>query len=477
MARQLSAKALAADQISLEHCDWYSDDAPAGHSTGALKIPRGNTSERPTTSAGGRENIEINVTTSQPNTLSSDAGFLQNDPWIWSWGGNYNRSALTPTTVASGNSVGGLSLLRGSTYVFKNGTVGHKLYLRSAEKTSAAQAVTIFALGSNDGVTGNGAIRANVAAAAAEITWNIPSDYAPNTVYAQHSQTGMVNTIAIIDPPAETLGYIRLNTDIGHDESTQTGLELYTGTGWKTIPYSDNAGGTKTHPTGTLTTDDNGGVATATASTSDNAGVATAVSSTEDLGGVILTAFLADGDISQTSTGVAATKTLAVHDGATGGGIEMLRNDLANLSFSVKNKIHQTFTLADQTPTQMTVSGSNGSRTALSNQLLAGHNIFTREDSNKKLRVTTDVPANINIKVEARIHSNLSYRFEIWKNGVVQTSTQHFAQINMHNTMTSFITIAFDDVLEFRCRTVSASGTTTMNITGNGHISLELIGS
>ena len=474
MARQLSAKAIQTDQISLEHCDWYSDDAPAGHNTGALKIPRGNTSERPATHTGGRENIEIVATTSQPDTPSSDSGFLQNDPWIWSWGGNYNRNALTPTTIASGNPVTGLTLLRGSKYRFKNGTVGHNLWLRSAEKTSSSQANNIFALGAAEGVTNNGAIRANASAPAAEVEWVIPDNYSPSVVYVQHNQTGMVNTIAIADPPTETLGYMRINTDIGHDETTKTGLEVYTGTGWKTIPYADNAGGTKTHPTGTLLTDDNGNITASTASTSDNASVATAVSSTEDFGELLVTAFLADGDLSATVTGVGATKTLVLHDGATGGGIQMLRNDLSNLSFSVINKLHQTFTLADQSPTQMTVTGSGGSRIALSNQVLAGHNIFTREDSNKKLRVTSNVPANINIKVEARIHTNNDYRFEVWKNGVHQTGSQHYAQNNIHNTMTSFIAVSFNDILEFRC--YSASSATT-NITGNGHILLELIGS
>ena len=477
MPRQLVSKAIQIDQISLEHCDWYSQDATAGESTGALKLPRGNTNERPSTHTGGRENIEINLTVSQPDVPSSDPNFLQMDPWMWAWDGNYNRNALTSTTVTSGNPVPGLTLLRGSKYRFKNNTVGHNLWLRSAEKTDSAQANNIFALGSAEGVTNNGAIKSAASDPAAEVQWVIPSDYSANVIYVQHNQTGMVNTIAVADAINETLGYMRLNTDIGHDAATKTGLEVYTGTGWKTIPFEANAGGTKAHPTGTLFTDDNGNVATSAASTSDNASVATAVASTEDLGDIILTAFLADGDISQTSTGVAATKTLAIHDGATGGGIQMLRNDLANLSFSVINKLHQTFTLADQTITQMTVAGSGGSRIALSNQVLAGHNIFTREDSNKKLRVTTDVPANINIKVEARIHTNLSYRFEIWKNGVHQTGSQHYTLLNNHNTMTSFIAVSFNDVLEFRGRTISASGATTMNLSGNGHISLELIGS
>ena len=269
MARQLSAKAILPDQISLEHCDWYSDDAPAGHNTGALKLPRGNTSERPTTATGGRENVELIATTSQPNTLSSDGGFLQNDPWIWAWDGNYNRNMLTATTVASGNALPGFTLLRGSTYRFRNGTVGHNLWLRSAEKTSSGQANNIFALGASDGVTNNGAIRADSSAASTTTTWEIPSNYSGTQVFIQHNQTGMVNTIPIADPPDETLGYIRLNTDIGHDESTQTGLELYTGTGWKTIPFADNAGGTKAHPVGTLLTDDNGLLTGSVASTDD----------------------------------------------------------------------------------------------------------------------------------------------------------------------------------------------------------------
>ena len=61
MPRKLISKAIQVDQISLEHCDWYSQDTAAGENTGALKIPRGNTSERPNTHTGGRENIEISV--------------------------------------------------------------------------------------------------------------------------------------------------------------------------------------------------------------------------------------------------------------------------------------------------------------------------------------------------------------------------------------------------------------------------------
>ena len=133
----------------------------------------------------------------------------------------------------------------------------------------------------------------------------------------------MVNTIAIADPPNETLGYMRLNTDIGHDAATKTGLEVYTGTGWKTIPFEDNAGGTKTHPTGTLLTDDNGLLTGSVTSTDDAGALTGSVASTDNFEDIVLTAFLPDGDLSATVTGVGATKTLVLHDGATGGGIQI----------------------------------------------------------------------------------------------------------------------------------------------------------
>lgn len=474
MPRKLISKAIQVDQISLEHCDWYSQDAAAGENTGALKIPRGNTSERPNTHTGGRENIEIVATTSQPDTPSSDPGFLQMDPWIWSWGGNYNRNALTPTTVASGNAVPGLTLLRGSKYRFKNGTVGHNLWLRSAEKTSNSQANNIFALGSGDGVTNNGAIRANASAPAAEVEWVIPSNYSANVVYVQHNQTGMVNTIAIADPPAETLGYIRLNTDIGHDETTKTGLELYTGTGWKTIPFEDNAGGTKTHPTGTLLTDDNGAITGSVASSSDNASVATAVSSTEDFGELLVTAFLNDGDLSMNPTGVNATKTLVLHDGATGGGVPMLRADMANAPIKKTNKSVQYFRDGNGvTYTQTNIGGSTASRITFIEET-AGHDVFTLEDSGKRLRVSGDINTNTWFKITFDAYTNTNQMaIDFRKNG---TTERHrwMTTSSAHHSFTAFIQMSFDDVLEVHANTIGAQTTAYLS---DKHMLIELVGS
>ena len=474
MPRKLISKAIQVDQISLEHCDWYSQDAAAGLNTGALKIPRGNTSERPATHTGGRENIEINATTSQPDTPSSDPGFLQMDPWIWSWGGNYNRNALTPTTVASGNAVPGLTLLRGSKYRFKNGTVGHNLWLRSAEKTSNSQANNIFALGSGDGVTNNGAIRANASAPAAEVEWVIPSNYSANVVYVQHNQTGMVNTIAIADPPAETIGYIRLNTDIGHDETTKTGLELYTGTGWKTIPFEDNAGGTKTHPTGTLLTDDNGLITASVASTSDNDSVATAVSSTEDFGDLIVTAFLNDGDLSMNPTGVNALKTLVLHDGATGGGVPMLRADMANAPIKKTNKSVQYFGGTNGTYTGTATVGTASSRITFS-EVTAGHDLFTLLDSGKQLKVAQDINNNTWVKFTMDLYYNgASHQgyIDFRKNGVRQKF--HWLGITAnHYSLTRMVQVSFNDVLEIHI----TNGSTIDSIAiSDIHLFAELVG-
>ena len=475
MPRKLISKAIQVDQISLEHCDWYSQDTAAGENTGALKIPRGNTSERPSTHTGGRENIEIVATTSQPDTPSSDPGFLQMDPWIWSWGGNYNRNALTPTTVTSGNAVPGLTLLRGSKYRFKNGTVGHNLWLRSAEKTSSSQANNIFALGSGDGVTNNGAIRANASAPAAEVEWVIPSNYSANVVYVQHNQTGMVNTIAIADPPAETLGYIRLNTDIGHDETTKTGLELYTGTGWKTIPFEDNAGGTKTHPTGTLLTDDNGLVTASVASTSDNDSVATAVSSTEDFGDLIVTAFLNDGDLSMDPTGVNALKTLVLHDGATGGGVPMLRADMANAPIKKTNKSVQYFGGTNGTYTGTAVIGTASSRIAFS-EVTAGHDLFTLLDSGKQLKVAQDINNNTWVKFTMDLYYNgASHQgyIDFRKNGVRQKFHWLGTTAN-HYSLTRMVQVSFNDVLEIHI----TNGSTIDSIAiSDIHLFAELVGS
>ena len=476
MPRKLISKAIQVDQISLEHCDWYSQDTAAGENTGALKIPRGNTSERPNTHTGGRENIEIVATTSQPDTPSSDPGFLQMDPWIWSWGGNYNRNALTPTTVASGNAVPGLTLLRGSKYRFKNGTVGHNLWLRSAEKTSNSQANNIFALGSGDGVTNNGAIRANASAPAAEVEWVIPSNYSANVVYVQHNQTGMVNTIAIADPPAETLGYIRLNTDIGHDETTKTGLELYTGTGWKTIPFEDNAGGTKTHPTGTLLTDDNGLITASTASTSDNDSIATAVSSTEDFGELLVTAFLNDGDLSMNPTGVNATKTLVLHDGATGGGVPMLRADMANAPIKKTNKSIQYFQDGNGvTYTQTNIDGSAASRIAFT-ETAAGHDVFTLEDSGKRLRVSGDINTNTWFKITFDGYTTTNQMYVAFRKNGVTERHRWSTTSSAHHSFTVFLQFSFNDILEVHANTLAGGAQNTAYMSDK-HMLIELVGS
>lgn len=470
MPRQLVAKAIQVDQISLEHCDWYSQDAAAGESTGALKLPRGNTSERPTTNTGGRENVEISLTVSQPDVYSSDPNFLQMDPWMWAWDGNYNRNALTSTTVASGNAVPGLTLLRGSKYRFKNNTVGHNLWLRSAEKTSSSQPNNYSALTASDGVTNNGAIKAQPTDAAAEVEWVIPSDYSANIVYVQHNQTGMVNTIAIADPPNETLGYMRLNTDIGHDAATKTGLEVYTGTGWKTIPFEDNAGGTKDHPTGTLLTDDNGNIADSVVST-DDAGLITTSSTTgdEDFAELLVTAFLPDGDLS-----VNSDNTIVLHDGSTGGGIPMLRADMANAPIKKTNKSIQYFNdLNGVTYQQTNVIGSADSRIAFT-EAAAGHDVFTLEDSGKRLRANGNINTNTWFKIIFDAYTNVNQTYIDFRKNGTRVKHRWMTTSSAHHSFTIFIQMSFDDILEIHAAT---TGSQTTSYLDDKEMLIELIGS
>ena len=469
MPRQLVSKAIQVDQISLEHCDWYSQDATAGESTGALKLPRGNTNERPSTHTGGRENIEINLTVSQPDVPSSDPNFLQMDPWMWAWDGNYNRNALTSTTVASGNAVPGLTLFRGSKYRFKNNTVGHNLWLRSAEKTDSNDPNNVHALTAADGVTNNGAIKAQASDAAAEVEWVIPSNYAANVVYVQHNQTGMVNTIPVANAINETLGYMRLNTDIGHDAATKTGLEVYTGTGWKTIPFEDNAGGTKTHPTGTLLTDDNGSVANAVAST-DDAGLITTSSTTgdEDFAELLVTAFLPSGDLSVNNN------TIVLHDGSTGGGIPMLRADTANASIKKTNKTIQKFyDVNGVTYNQTNIAGSGTRRIAFS-QETAGHGIFTLEDSGKRLRVTGNINTNTYFKITFDGYTNTNQmHLQFYKNGT-NDATKWCTTSSAHHSFTVLMKMSFNDILEVHVGTNSPQTTAHMS---DKHMLVELVGS
>ena len=470
MPRQLVAKAIQVDQISLEHCDWYSQDAAAGESTGALKLPRGNTNERPATNTGGRENIEIQLTTSQPDVPSSDPGFLQMDPWMWAWEGNYNRNALTSTTVTSGNAVPGLTLFRGSKYRFKNNTVGHNLWLRSAEKTSSSQPNNYAALTAADGVTNNGAIKGQASDPAVEVEWVIPSNYSGNTVYVQHNQTGMVNTIPIHNPPDETLGYMRLNTDIGHDAATKTGLEVYTGTGWKTIPFEDNAGGTKTHPTGTLLTDDNGSVANAVVST-DDAGLIATSSTTgdEDFANLLVTAFLPDGDLS-----VNSDNTIVLHDGSTGGGIPMLRADMANVPIKKSNKTIQYFTQTAGVNYQQTnVIGSTASRISWS-EVQPGHDVFTLEDGSHRLRVTGNINTNTWFKITFDGYTNTNQMYLAFRKNGVTTHTRWCTTSSAHHSFTVFMYLSFNDILETHVSTLNPTTTAHMS---DKHMLIELVGS
>lgn len=464
MSTKIKSSNIADGSIHYTHCDWYSPDTNTD--VGALKLPRGNTSERPTVNTGGRENVSFDLTVSQPDILESDPNFPVNDPWLWSWESNYNRANPATEVSGTGSEVQALTLLKGSTYQFKNYTVGHKLWLRHTAKTDSNDAEDVYQV---PGATNNGARRAQGSSDPVIISWTIPDDYAYDSVFIQHSQTGMANEVTVADPPTETLGYIRLNTDVGHDPTTKTGLEVYTGTGWKTIPFEDNVQAVKDHPTDELTLEDNG-LVTASVANTDDAGLITASATVDDFGQLKLLAFLADGKLSILNDAV------VVHDGATPGGIQMLRADQSNTPDTLVNKRFSVYRCNNQTLTDTITVGALSARIAFNNELVNGISGVSFEDSFKLIRMTKDVPSNSPplYKFDMKFKPNNDCTVELWKNGSRINNADYVAMANYHNHFMWIETGAFNDTFEFRIKT----GTdVSVTINSTDILTVEFLGS
>lgn len=445
--------------IEYHHCSWYSPNTFTKH--GALQLPRGTTSERPVTVQGGREVVTFDLTVSQPDLVYTDPGFNLFDPWIWSWSGNYNRTAMTSETVQAGSSPTGLTLFRGSTYTFRNFAAGHRLFLRTQALSEAeynAGQTDLYKLTTADGVTNNGAYRQVGSQDPGVVVWTIPLDYAGSTITVQHNQYGMNNTIPIADAPAETLGYIRLNTELGSDDTTGVGLEYYTGQAWVEVGSQPDFQ-ILTHPTGSLTTEDWN-----TASGSEDWNTATG---SEDWGGAIVSAFLSDGNIS-----VNSDYAVVAHDGSTGGGIAMLRADMSNLSESLVNTKYSFFRASSQTLTNCNVSGASTARLAFANTVEAGIPNIVLEDSNKVFRINKNV-TNAFFKFELKLKPSADSTLQVWKNGAKLDYADYVLDNAFHATVSWIESASFDDTFEFRL----SSGTSSVSIDTTNTLLIEFIGS
>ena len=456
---QVSNDGIAPNTVAVEDCNWYSQGAL--HTTGALKLPRGNTAERPTTHTGGRENVTFDLKVTA-NVVSSDPGFLQNEPWLWSWAKNYNRAAAA-TDVTDTSSI---TLFKGSRYTFNNHTVGHGLFLRHTEKTDSNAAIDQYALTASDGiVSGTQGTLAPDTSTPSSIVLQIPTDYAYNQVVIQHGQTGMANVITVSDPPAETLGYIRLNTDVGNTFAIP---EIYTGTGWKSIAYADSAGAQE-QPAGTLSIVDNG-LITASATTNVDDGVITDATTTvrQDGGGILLLAFLSDNLL-----GVDSGNALFVHDGSTPGGYEIMKADQSNLKGNLVNKRFTMYRFGAQTLTACNVNASNTARLPMTTTIEDGIGQLTLEDSNRRIQIDKDV-TNSYLKFELKFKVNNTCDLQLWKNGSKVSYADYTAEANFHHTFSWMEPVSFGDELEFRLYHASNSSIT---ITDNDMLIVELVGS
>ena len=454
---QITASAIATNVVGLHHCDWYSDATLLD--AGGLKLPVGTTTERPTVVAGGREVVtfDLNVTA---NVQSGDPGFLQNEPWLWTWGANYNRTtAATNVTDTSP-----LTFFKGSTYTFRNFTVGHGLFLRHTEKTDSSAAMNQYALTASDGITSGtqGSMAASVGSPST-IVFTIPDNYAYNQVVIQHGQTGMANVITVSDPPTETLGYIRVNTSnlTGSDETTGTSIEYYTGQGWAGIGGSNANGNVIAHPSGTFDPAEDWNTDSGTYDWNTASG-------SEDWGPAIVTAFGAAGDISQN-----ADKALVAHDGSTGGGIPMLRADMSNLGTNLVNTKYNFFRSNAETMTGCDNTGSSTARLSFDNAIEVGVSNITLSDSNKIFTINKDV-TNSYFKFEIKIKPSAACTLQVWKNGSHLSYSDYDLETGYHATVSWIESASFDDTFEFRLKTASTSSVTN---TDKDTLLIEFIGS
>jgi hypothetical protein len=456
---RVSVTEIGDGSISYQKCDWYSPNVT--NKTGAIQLPRGTTSERPTVVQGGRENVTFDLTVSQPDIEHDDPSFNMMDPWMWTWTANYNRTAAASNMVVeNGQTPTNLVLFRGSKYTFRNFTVGHSLFLKSQALSEAeynAGQTALYRLGTDDGVTNNGLKRTVGSEDPGVVVFDIPEDYPHNQVVVQHYQYGMANVIPVQDPPAETIGYLRLNTDLGTDATTGVGVEVYTGQGWIEVGSSPEFQ-IQTHPTGSLTTEDWN-----TATGSEDWNTATG---TDDWGGAIVSAFLADGNLS-----VNDDYAVVAHDGSTGGGIPMLRADMSNLSVDLVNTKYNFFRANNQTLTDCNVSGSAASRLVFANVIERGIGNVEQEDSNKRFRINKDV-TNSYFKFELKLKPSADCTLEVWKNGSKLTYADYAIDANYHATISWIEAVSFNDTFEFRL-----AGPSSVSVTNTDTLLIEFIGS
>ena len=453
---KITASSIATNVVGLHHCDWYSDanllDA------GGLKLPVGITAERPTVIAGGRETVtfDLNVTANVP---SSDPGFLQNEPWLWSWAANYNRTAAA-TNVTDTSS---LTLFKGSTYTFRNFTVGHGLWLRHTEKTDSNDPNNYAALTASDGITsGTQGAMASDTSTPSVIVFSIPDNYQYSQVVIQHSQTGMANVITVADPPAATLGYVRVNTSRldGSDETTGTSLEYYTGQGWASVGGNNPNGDIIAHPTGTLLTEDWN---TDSGSYDWESGTGS-----EEWGpGSVVIAFGDAGDISTNSD-----NALVAHDGSTNGGIPMMKADMSNLSTSLVNTRYNFFRSNNEALTNCSTQGAPTSRLSFDNVVEQGVPNILLSDSNKVFTINKDV-TNAYFKFELKLKPTDDCTLQVWKNGTHIANSDYDLDASYHATVSWIEATSFNDYYEFRLKSTNNS----ISVTEKDTLLIEFIGS
>ena len=175
-------------------------------------------------------------------------------------------------------------------------------------------------------------------------------------------------------------------------------------------------------------------------------------------------------------TGVNALKTLVLHDGATGGGVPMLRADMANAPIKKTNKSVQYFRDGNGvTYTQTNIGGSTASRITFIEET-AGHDVFTLEDSGKRLRVSGDINTNTWFKITFDGYTTTNQMYVAFRKNGVTERHRWSTTSSAHHSFTVFLQFSFNDILEVHANTLAGGAQNTAYMSDK-HMLIELVGS
>jgi len=156
-----------------------------------------------------------------------------------------------------------------------------------------------------------------------------------------------------------------------------------------------------------------------------------------------------------------------VHDGSTGGGFPMLKDDMSNVTDSLVNKRFGKYTTSGET-----ILYTNNAGTSQRLSLTQVYGILGLEVENGiSIRCTKDV-TNTLFKIDFNLLTSADCQLRLYKNGSQVSNITMKA--NYHNQFTDIIPLSFNDLIDFR---VYRSDGASVDINNLDRLTVEFIGS